>query len=247
MLPGLAVAGVVLLVTGQLTATTTGHTARTSEPPPVEVLRSGAEPQRPHLRIRRRTAVAGVGVSLALLLGPLATLAAIVSVVAVAPMRKIGGQRRAQRAITRDLPETLDLFVLLLEAGVSTRSVIGEMAQRGPISTRPAFAQVADRLTIGEPFAEAIVQLRTHLGPGAVALVDLVTASHRHGLPMAQVVSQLSTEARAARRRRDEALARALPVKLSFPLVVCTLPSFVLLAIVPAVMAALTSLGSDAW
>jgi tight adherence protein C len=36
-------------------------------------------------------------------------------------------------------------------------------------------------------------------------------------------------------------------VKLSFPLVVCTLPSFVLLAIVPAMIAALSSLGGSAW
>jgi len=34
---------------------------------------------------------------------------------------------------------------------------------------------------------------------------------------------------------------------LSFPLVVCTLPSFVLLAIAPAVIAALSSLGGTAW
>ncbi len=247
MLPGLAVAGVVLVVTGHLSTTRTRHTARTGEPPPVESLRSGAVPHLPRRPIRGRTVVAVVGVLVALLLGPLAMLAAMLSVVAVARMREIGRRRRAQRDIDRDLPEALDLFVLLLEAGVSTRSVITEMARRGPISTRPAFAQVADRLTIGEPFADAIVQLRTHLGPGAVALVDLVTASNRYGLPMAQVVSQLSTEARAARRRRNEALARALPVRLSFPLVVCTLPSFVLLAIVPAVMAALASLGSDAW
>ena len=36
--------------------------------------------------------------------------------------------------------------------------------------------------------------------------------------------------------------ARRLPVRLSFPLVVCTLPSFVLLAIAPAVLGALSTL-----
>ncbi len=188
-----------------------------------------------------------IGLTLAWLLGPLPVMSAVFAVIAIGRLRTITQQRQARHKINRDLPEALDLFVLLLEAGVGTRSVIVEMARRGPVSTRPAFAQVADRLDIGQPFTEAIVPLRTQLGAGAVALVDLVTASHRYGLPMAQVVSQLSTEARAARRRRNEALARALPIKLSFPLVVCTLPSFVLLAIAPAVMAALASLGSNAW
>ena len=64
---------------------------------------------------------------------------------------------------------------------------------------------------------------------------------------MADVLTQLSVETRATRRRLDEAAARSLPVQLSFPLVVCTLPSFVLLAIAPAVLAALSSLSSNDW
>ena len=64
---------------------------------------------------------------------------------------------------------------------------------------------------------------------------------------LAPALEQLSAEARRSRRRRDEADARRLPVRLSFPLVVCTLPSFVLLAIAPAVLAALSSLGATAW
>ena len=36
------------------------------------------------------------------------------------------------------------------------------------------------------------------------------------------------------------------PVKLSFPLVVCTLPSFVLLAIVPAALGAISTLRASA-
>jgi tight adherence protein C len=62
------------------------------------------------------------------------------------------------------------------------------------------------------------------------------------------VLDQLTIEAREARRRLEQAEARRLPVRLSFPLVLCTLPSFVLLAIVPAVIAALSSLGTTtAW
>lgn len=186
------------------------------------------------------------GLALVWLAGPLAALIAIITIVGARRARGITRQRQAQRDIDRDLPEALDLFVLLLEAGVNARDVVILMAQRGPVSTRPGFAHVADRLDIGQPFGEAVAQLRT-LGPGAVALVDVLISSQRYGLPMTHVVSQLSTEARATRRRRDEAQARALPVKLSFPLVVCTLPSFVLLAIAPAVMAALSSLSSNGW
>ena len=49
-------------------------------------------------------------------------------------------------------------------------------------------------------------------------------------------------DANASRRRQGEAAARRLPVRLSFPLVTCTLPSFVLLAIAPAILGAVSSL-----
>jgi hypothetical protein len=44
------------------------------------------------------------------------------------------------------------------------------------------------------------------------------------------------------RRRWAELHARRLPVQLLFPLVVCILPAFGLLAIVPLVLSALSSL-----
>ncbi len=161
--------------------------------------------------------------------------------------RGIVATKRRQQLIDRELPDALDIFALLLAAGSTPRQAVTELSQRGPLSTRPAFASVVTRLETGAAFADAITELRATLGHRATALVDLLTAAERSGLPMAQVVLQLSSESRATRRRLDEAAARALPIKLSFPLVVCTLPSFVMLAIVPAVVAALSSLGSDAW
>ncbi len=68
----------------------------------------------------------------------------------------------------------------------------------------------------------------------------------RDGLPLAPVLDRLTDEASAGRRRQGEAAARRLPVRLSFPLVACTLPSFVLLAIAPAVLGALSTLRANA-
>ena len=69
-----------------------------------------------------------------------------------------------------------------------------------------------------------------------------MSAAVRDGLPLPPVLDRLTDEATTSRRRQGEAAARRLPVRLSFPLVVCTLPSFVLLAIAPAVLGALSTL-----
>ena len=80
------------------------------------------------------------------------------------------------------------------------------------------------------------------LGPVAQPLIDSLSAADRYGLPLAPVLERLSFEARQQRRRDIEASARELPVRLAMPLVLCTLPSFVLLAIVPLLLGALSSL-----
>ena len=146
------------------------------------------------------------------------------------------------------LPDAIDAFVLLVHAGLTPQA-----RRRTP--RRRSAADDPTGIRRGRPPHPA---RREHSptrsprstptsAPVLLAFVDLVAASSRYGLPIADVLTQLSVETRATRRRLDEAAARALPVKLSFPLVLCTLPSFVLLAIAPAVLAALSSLGNNAW
>ena len=94
----------------------------------------------------------------------------------------------------------------------------------------------------GERFADALGELQAHLGPIAQPLVDSLSAADRYGLPLAPVLERLASEARQQRRRETDATARELPVRLAVPLVLCTLPSFVLLAIVPLLLGALSSL-----
>jgi len=80
------------------------------------------------------------------------------------------------------------------------------------------------------------------LGPAVASLVDGFAAADRDGLPLGPVLERLAADARAQRRRNLDAAARQLPVRLSVPLVLFTLPSFVLTAVVPLLLAALSSL-----
>ena len=157
------------------------------------------------------------------------------------------GRRRDQRALDRTWPDAIELLVHALEAGLTPRQAIEHLVGRAPEPVRPAFAAVVHRIERGQPFADALRALPDVLGTRAAATADMIGTSDRYGLPLAPVLEQLARDARDARRRLDQAAARKLPVRLSFPLVTCTLPSFVLLAIAPAVIAALSSLGAHAW
>ena len=201
-------------------------------------------------RRRPRRAMLGVlaigGLVVAAGVGPLPVLMGVAAVLLVRRARPVLAARARRRAAERALPDAMDLLVLSVRAGLTPQQAIRDLAASAPDEVRPAFALVAHRSDRGQAFADALAALPEILGASALSLADALASSERYGLPVGPMLDQLSTEARAARRRLDEADARKLPVRLSFPLVVCTLPSFVLLAIAPAVIAALSSLGSSA-
>jgi tight adherence protein C len=147
-----------------------------------------------------------------------------------------------RRAIATALPDAIEFLVLMVHAGLSPTQAVVEAAQRAPLATRAGFAATVHRLQRGQGLAEASRALHDELGPAARPVTDAIAAADRYGLPLAPLLDTLADQAHAARRRLGEAEARRLPVRLAFPLVVCTLPSFALLAIVPAVMGTISSL-----
>jgi tight adherence protein C len=150
-------------------------------------------------------------------------------------------RRRRERA-DRALPDVIDLLILGVRSGLSpTHALIVAGAHAQPV-LRPAFDEVEHRLQRGQRLADALQALPELLGPSAASFADGLATADRYGLPIEPVLDRLATDVRNDRRRLNERHARTLPVRLSFPLVACTLPSFVLLAIVPAVLAALSTL-----
>jgi Flp pilus assembly protein TadB len=182
--------------------------------------------------------VAGAAVASAPLLG-------LIAVCITATSRRWSRIRRraiARRRLITEFPNALDLLVLSIRAGYLPAQAIVEIAPFLPASLRPSFSAVDEAMRCGSRFAEALDELRTRIGPIAQPLVDSLSAADRYGLPLAPVLERLSFEARQQRRRDTDAAARELPVRLAMPLVLCTLPSFVLLAIVPLLLGALSSL-----
>ncbi len=203
---------------------------------------------RRHARVAALVSLVVVSaVVVGVVLAPVPTAMAVGSIAIVRRTRPVLVARRRRREADRALPDALDLLVLSIRAGLTPRQAIAELAVHAPESVRSAFASTVHRTERGRSFADALTALPEMLGPGAIGLADVIATSDRYGLPLGPVLDQLTNEARSARRRLDQADARKLPVRLSFPLVVCTLPSFVLLAIAPAVLAALSSLGGAAW
>ena len=150
--------------------------------------------------------------------------------------------RRTHRAAERAYPDAIEMIVLAVRAGYLPAAAMTMAGPHLAPAIRPAFAAVAARTATGERFADALSALPAALGPMTAPLADSFAAADRYGQPIAPVLERLATEARQRRRRHADTLARQLPVRMSAPLVLCTLPSFVLLAVVPLLLAAFSTL-----
>ena len=213
----------------------------------IVLLARAAQPHSPvraarHRRRPRTRSLLSIGVLVTATVSPTAgaMLAAATFIAPRAARARAANNRRRQ--IATDYPDALELLVLSIGAGYLPSQATVAVTPFVPESIRGAVVAVGEAMEGGSRFAEALRELTDHLGPIADPLVDSLTAADRYGLPLAPVLERLAHEARQQRRRAADAAARELPVRLAIPLVLCTLPSFVLLAIVPLLLGALSSL-----
>ncbi|MTB07485.1 MAG: hypothetical protein F2934_10200 [Actinobacteria bacterium] len=170
-------------------------------------------------------------------------LAGLLLLAAVLPaLRRRRRRARRQARLVEDLPDAIDLLVVLVRAGLTPNQAVGELAGRAPDVWRPAFAAVGRRQMGQCRFVDALDELVAHAGPVAQPVLDALAAAERFGQPLATSLDRLSADGRAARRRLHDIRTRQLPVRLSFPLVCCTLPAFILLTIAPLLAGALMSI-----
>jgi tight adherence protein C len=144
--------------------------------------------------------------------------------------------------MTEQLPDVVDLLRLAAEAGLPVASAIIALESRpgGPLGD--ALRLAAIRLDRGATTVAVLVEIPDTAGPVARSLVEVLVDHDRYGTPLGPALDRLGVESRLRRRRQGEEAARRLPVLLLFPLVLCTLPACVLLAIVPLLVGSFSSL-----
>jgi Flp pilus assembly protein TadB len=220
------------------------HRPPARTPPERDPRASG--PRWPVRRIAAGVVVACSAPVAALVVGIVPVALATGAVAVAVVHRRRSTVQRARRDAEQAMPDAIELLVLCIHAGRSPHQAVEQLAARAPPSLRTAFAAVDLQVHRGRSLAEALGVLPTLLGPPGRELASAITGADRDGLPLAPVLDRLAAEARATRRRLGAAPARRRPGRLKFPRVACTLPSFVLLAIAPAVLGALSTLRATA-
>jgi tight adherence protein C len=151
--------------------------------------------------------------------------------------------QRAADAVLAELPDVVDLLLTAVSAGLSVTAAVEVVAG---VADGPVSGALGETVAPGWR-ADTVSGLETipdRLGEPVRPLVRVLVDGLRHGAPVTAGLERLSRDGRAERRRRGEVRARRTSVRLVFPLVVCLLPAFALLTVVPALVASLDVLGA---
>lgn len=145
-------------------------------------------------------------------------------------------------ALESEVPEVVDLLALAVGAGMTVAHAVTAVAQRGLGPLSAELRVVSGEVAHGRRLADALDELPERAGEPARPLAATLAACERYGTPVVDALERLAVEARDRQRRRVEQAARRLPILLLFPLVLCILPAFALVAIVPLIADAVPAL-----
>jgi tight adherence protein C len=149
---------------------------------------------------------------------------------------------KRQEQIQKDLPDSVDLLVISIQAGLGFDAALAQLAKNtaGPLAGE--FFRVLQEMQIGKSRREAFQALADRVGPPDVRhFVAAIVQADALGVPIASVLAAQAKEMRARRRQRAEEQAQKVPVKILFPLIFFVLPALLIVILGPAVIQILKS------
>jgi tight adherence protein C len=153
------------------------------------------------------------------------------------------GQER-QKTITHELPDVLDQMTIAVAAGLGFEAALARAAANGRGPLADELSRTLHDVAVGRPRREAYNALvdRTKV-TDLKRFVAAVNQADAYGIAIADVLKVQAQEMRLKRRQRAEEQAMKVPVKVTFPLMLCFLPALLITVVGPAILSLIGSLG----
>ena len=138
-------------------------------------------------------------------------------------------------SIRRDLPDTLDLLAISVEAGMGFEGALGVVCDNFSSPLADEFARTLREMELGLPRREALQNLkkRTEV-PELSNFVLTLTQADALGMPVGRVLKTSAGEMRTKRQQWAREKAAKLPVKILFPLILFIFPAIFVILLGPA-------------
>jgi tight adherence protein C len=138
-------------------------------------------------------------------------------------------------SIRRDLPDTLDLLAISVEAGMGFEGALGIVCDNFSSPLADEIARTLREMELGLPRREALQNLKKRVEvPELSNFVLTLTQADALGMPVGRVLKTVADEMRNRRRQWAREKAAKLPVKILFPLVLFIFPPLFVVLMGPA-------------
>lgn len=142
------------------------------------------------------------------------------------------------KQISRDIPDFTDLLNICIRSGMTLSLAIDRVAKGIDRSIRIDLLTISERARMGDSVEDSIESLseaKEISQPTANALGSIARATQL-GIPIGDVIQQSADDLRKRRVDETKAEAAKLPVKILIPLMVCLLPSVMIVVLGPAIL-----------
>ena len=146
--------------------------------------------------------------------------------------------KKRKLEIQYSLPDSLDLMVVCVEAGLGLDAALVRVSQESALGSPELAAElriVNQEMRTGAARIDALRNLARRTGVDDIqSLVAVLVQADRLGTSIASALRAQSDSLRIRRRQRAEEAAHKTGVKLVFPLVLCIFPGLLVILLAPA-------------
>jgi tight adherence protein C len=156
--------------------------------------------------------------------------------------------KRRREKIRRSIPDTIDLLVICVDAGLGIDQALMRVSQELGI-THPQITeelmQINREQRAGKLRTQAWADMasRSQL-PDIDAFASMLLQTERFGTPISKALSSFADMIRLKRRQAAEQMAAKTTVKIIFPLVLFIFPSLFIVLLGPAALSIMSSMGA---
>ena len=146
-----------------------------------------------------------------------------------------GRVRKVKESILKELPDTVDLLALCVNAGLDFMMALKYVVEKShPSVVTQELRNMMQEINVGKPRRDALRDLaRKYEMPDLSTFSRTLIQADRMGTSVSEALNILSEDMRETRFRRGEAMALKAPLKMLVPLLFCIFPVVAILVAGP--------------